>query len=144
MRLSLLAMPVALLAALVLVDTRTAEASPISTADAAARATIGGGVYVGGRVHVPVGRRVVSRRYVSGGHYVLKPVRVKRVIPGEPILDDYGHQLYDAHGHPAFTASRIVYVTEYRKVWVPHRVRRVIHHRRPHGHVTVGARFRIR
>ena len=143
MRLSLLAMPIALLAALVLVDTPTAEASPIATTTA--RAALGGGVFVGGSVHVPVrSRRVVSRRYVTGGRYVLKPVRVKRVIPGEPILDDYGHQLFDAYGNPAFTASRIVYVTEYRKVWVPHRVRRVVHHRRAHGHVTLGAGFRIR
>ena len=97
-----------------------------------------GGVFVGGRVAIPVGQRGGYWREVvdyTGGHYKTRTREVE--VPGRQIG-------YDFEGRPLYAGSRVE--TRTYQVWIPRRriVRRVWVPRRAVGVVTIGGRVRVR
>ncbi len=155
----LLWIPVALLAAGAFVATDDAEASPLKAIQRAAQdgTTFGPRISIGARIGVPIShRRHRHHAHRSGGYYREEVSfaggyhvnRTREVeVPGRQIG-------YDFEGQAIYAASTVQLQTYrvwiprkriVRRVWVP---TRVVHHRRSHrrshGHISIGGRFRIR
>ena len=147
MRFRTLLLPAALIAALLAIDTPSAEAHGGRAGPHGNRAGPHGrrlhhhrgAVVVGANVAIPIRQRRGHYRevveYVGGFH----ETRTREVeVPGRQIG-------WDMKGKPIFAGNRIEIETY--EVWVPRErvVRRVwIPRRRPVGVVTVGARWRVR
>lgn len=100
---------------------------------------LGGRVFVGGGVQIPIGHRHSSHdEVVEVGHWETRYREVRVYHPGRLLgYDRYGQAIY---GEGYYTVRQEPY-----SVWVvERRVQRVHRHTRPVGFITIGTGWRIR